>query len=92
MLIRANDITAKHLEPLEILGIETAVLHPNQKNKDPRDEKDKAEEMMNHLGPVGKSKDLLEDIQGSEHKTKTRDHTDHAAYDNTPMGNLLNGG
>lgn len=81
VLIRADNIPAQDLEPLDVFAVKSAVLDPDQECKDQGDEEDEAEEVMNRLGAIGPTKYPLEDIQGAEHESEPCDHANHTASD-----------
>ena len=62
VLVGTNYVTTKHFEPLYVFSLKSAALDPDKKTQDQGYEKHKAEEMMDGLGAMWKSKDLLKDV------------------------------
>jgi hypothetical protein len=86
VLISTNNITTKHLEPFNVFRIKSAALNPEKKTQDQGYEKHKAKEMVDGLGSIRKSENLLKDVQRVKHETKPCDHANHTTYYKAPMG------
>ena len=85
VLVCANNITAQHLKPFDVFGVKTAALDPDEKTQDQGYKKYKAEEMMDGLGAMGKSENLLKDVQRAKHETKPRDHANNTTSHKAPV-------